>query len=86
MNTTIKSPKKVTLVVILTAEKALPKYAHRFSPKKIYITATIHMFGTKTVLQNRLQRNLSYTKRLSRLNRDNRPQVHTAFYDPPKSC
>ena len=34
MSTTSKSPRKVLLVAYATARAALPKYAHRFSPKK----------------------------------------------------
>ena len=34
MSTTSKSPRRVLLVAYATAKEALPKYAHRFSPKK----------------------------------------------------
>ena len=33
MSTTSKSPRKVALVALATARKALPMYAHRFSPR-----------------------------------------------------
>ena len=34
MSTTSKSPRKVLQVALVVARKALPAYAHRFSPKK----------------------------------------------------
>ncbi len=34
MSTTSKSPRRVLLVAYATARAALPKYGHRFSPKK----------------------------------------------------
>ena len=51
MSTTSKSPRKVALVALKVAKRALPAYAHRFSPKKF----TQHQLFACLVLRNFLK-------------------------------
>lgn len=51
MARTSKSPKAVTLAALATARRALPEYAHRYSPKKF----TQHQLFACLVLKNFLR-------------------------------